>query len=145
MQKLFLAAALSGLVGCLDVYNRKNFWFQLKKERKASKFSLYAQKKKNSVSLKISQEDRLYQQLCASCHGKDGKGTSPMALAMKPSPKDFSDLVWQNRVDDNYLLKVIRDGGQAVGLSSAMPSWGRLLTEEKIHLIIKKIRSFKAS
>jgi hypothetical protein len=39
----------------------------------------------------------LFQQHCASCHGEDGKGAGPAAVAFKVQPPDLTALSRQNR------------------------------------------------
>jgi mono/diheme cytochrome c family protein len=84
-----------------------------------------------------------YQALCASCHGANGDGQTPMAAALKPSPRNFTDAGWQGKVDDAHIAKIIKSGGAAVGLSPMMAPWGGVLTDEEIQQIVKKIRGFK--
>jgi cytochrome c553 len=57
---------------------------------------------------------------CATCHGLDGKGKGPAALAMNPKPRNWTDPEWQKTVDDDRLFKVIKEGGATVGLSPLM-------------------------
>jgi len=64
---------------------------------------------------------KLYQQRCASCHGADGKGTTPIAQALNPKPRDHTDGAYMNALSDTHLTKVIRQGGSAVGRSPLMP------------------------
>ena len=39
----------------------------------------------------------LFRQYCASCHGDDGKGAGPAAVAFKVQPPDLTALSRQNR------------------------------------------------
>lgn len=63
----------------------------------------------------------LYDLRCAPCHGAEGHGDGPAAAGRLPRPRDLSDPVWQARIDDAYLRKIIINGGLAVGLSTQMP------------------------
>jgi hypothetical protein len=58
------------------------------------------------------------------CHGTTGKGDGAAAAALDPKPRDLSDMAWQDSVDDTYVLKVIVEGGVAVGKSPLMAAFG---------------------
>lgn len=60
--------------------------------------------------------------LCATCHGKTGRGDGPASAALAAGLlRDYSDLAWQKSVTDEYLAVVIVKGGAAVGKSPMMP------------------------
>ncbi len=80
---------------------------------------------------------------CSSCHGSDGTAQTPVASSLNPKPRNFTDVKWQNSVDDARIGKVIKEGGASVGLSPTMAAWGAALSDEDIDGIVKLIRSFK--
>jgi mono/diheme cytochrome c family protein len=82
-----------------------------------------------------------FQQYCASCHGAAGKGDGPMGASMKPKPKDFSDKTYNGSLKEDYLSKVIKEGGQAVGKSPMMPKMGGVLKDGDVADVIAYIRS----
>ncbi|MCK6553766.1 cytochrome c [Candidatus Binatia bacterium] len=42
----------------------------------------------------------IFAEKCTSCHGTDGKGDGPMAVAMSPPPANFTDpAFWKTRTD----------------------------------------------
>lgn len=49
----------------------------------------------------MQQAATIYQSSCASCHGKEGLGDGPAAVAMEPPPTDFSELA---RYDGRSML-----------------------------------------
>jgi len=66
---------------------------------------------------------------CSPCHGRDGKGHGPVAVALKVPPTDLTQLSARNkgvfpraRVRD-YITNGGTDGIAAHG-TSAMPVWG---------------------
>ena len=73
----------------------------------------------------------MYDNYCAVCHGKDGKGTGPAALSMKTSPTDLTALAKKNsgKYPAPHVAAVIR--GQATRSahgSQDMPVWGPLFS-----------------
>jgi mono/diheme cytochrome c family protein len=83
---------------------------------------------------------QLYQQRCAPCHGPDGKATTPTAQALNPKPRDHTDGAFMNQLSNEHLLKVIRQGGTAVGKSPIMPPQTDL-NDKQIQDIIAFVRS----
>lgn len=82
-----------------------------------------------------------YKQLCETCHGAQGKGDGPAGAALNPKPRDLTDPAWQSKVSDDAIRKVIKEGGQAVGLSPLMPPWGAQLNDKDLDDLVAFIRS----
>lgn len=82
-----------------------------------------------------------YQTHCASCHGKEGKGDGPDAEDLDPKPADHTNGKAMNRLRNNYLFTLIKNGGKAVGKSDQMPGWGNVLSEKDINDVIAFVRS----
>ena len=82
-----------------------------------------------------------FQQYCASCHGAAGKGDGPVGASMKLKLKDFSDKAYNGSLKEDYLSKVIKEGGQAVGKSPTMPKMGGILKDDGVADVIAYIRS----
>jgi mono/diheme cytochrome c family protein len=82
-----------------------------------------------------------FQQFCATCHGPAGAGDGPAAAGLNPKPRPLGDAEWQAGVEDDYLKKVITQGGAAVGLSPLMTPWGHALRGDDLENIVAYIRS----
>lgn len=82
-----------------------------------------------------------FDQYCASCHGSTGKGDGPAGAALNPKPKDLSTPGYVKGLKDDYLTKLIKEGGQAVGKSPLMPPWGSALKDEDVKNVIAYVRS----
>lgn len=82
-----------------------------------------------------------FQQFCATCHGATGAGDGPASAALRPEPRPLGDAEWQATVDDDYLKKVISEGGAAVGLSPMMTPWGHAVKGEDLENVVAYIRS----
>ena len=61
----------------------------------------------------------VYDDKCASCHGASGGGDGPAAAAFKPAIQPFSKGL--KGKSDDWIGKVTKDGGPAVGLAATMP------------------------
>jgi cytochrome c553 len=82
-----------------------------------------------------------FQQFCATCHGPAGAGDGPASAAIQPKPRSLADAEWQAKVDDDYIKKVITQGGAAVGLSPMMTPWGHALKGDDLENVVAYIRS----
>ncbi len=72
---------------------------------------------------------------CQMCHGADGNADTPIGRAMKPPPRKFSDAAWQRKTSDASMTKVIIEGGAALKMSPAMPSFKDLQPKDLAALV----------
>lgn len=85
----------------------------------------------------------LFAQRCAMCHGTSGLGDGVAAANLNPKPRNYTDAAWQASVTDDYLAKVIVEGGGAVGKSMLMPGNPDLKDKPQLVAgIVKVIRAF---
>lgn len=80
-----------------------------------------------------------YNNICASCHGPEGKGDGVAAAALDPKPRNLSDAEYVSTLSNEHLYKVISEGGASVGLSPMMAAWGGVLSEQQIWDVIAYI------
>ena len=69
----------------------------------------------------------MYLAYCASCHGADGKGNGPTALALKTPPTDLTQISAKNggNFPDAHIMQVIKgDTMTAAHGNKEMPVWG---------------------
>jgi mono/diheme cytochrome c family protein len=91
----------------------------------------------------IAAADAKFAMICAVCHGAEGRADSPFAKSSPVTPKDLSDTAWQDSVDDEYLAKIITEGGAAVGKSALMSGAPDLKDKpEVLAAMVAKIRGF---
>lgn len=83
----------------------------------------------------------MYAQNCSSCHGPRGAGDGPVAASLVPQPAKHNDGGYMNALSNDHLLKVIRDGGVAVGKAPTMAPWGATMSDDQIMDVIAFIRS----
>ena len=81
-----------------------------------------------------------FENTCAACHGPGGKGDGPAAAALDPKPKNLTDADLLSTQTDDFIYKVISEGGAAVGLSPMMAPWGGVLSEQDIWNVVAFIR-----
>jgi mono/diheme cytochrome c family protein len=89
---------------------------------------------------------KLYVSYCQLCHGSDGKGSGPLAKAMKISPADLTTTVRSR--SDTILMKIITGNGRQTItgrdrhnlLSDAMPEWKDIFSESQIKALIAYLR-----
>jgi len=82
-----------------------------------------------------------YALFCASCHGGAGQGDGPLATTLDPKPAKHSDGEYMNDLSDEYLFRVIAEGGAAVGKSPLMAAGGGTLSEARIQDLVAFIRT----
>ena len=85
-----------------------------------------------------------YATFCSSCHGTAGAGDGAAAVALDPKPADFSTAeFWSAEKTDEYLTKIIKEGGPAVGKSPMMAPWGASLNDDQIKAIVEHLKTLK--
>jgi hypothetical protein len=84
----------------------------------------------------------VYDTVCATCHGPDGKGGVNLELEKIVAPPDFTDCAFAAREPDRGFLAVAHNGGPARGFSPLMAPWGGAFTEDELTLAIGHIRTF---
>ena len=82
-----------------------------------------------------------YNQICAMCHGETGKGDGVAAASLDPKPRDLSSGEYVSTLTDEYIFKVIKEGGESVGKSNLMPAWGAVLSDDKIWDVVAYLRA----
>ena len=138
------------LVSCDLGYDPSASWARFDQQRKIAhqklpqlndKGELMEESQAEGVMLAKSPIDEDYELYCSSCHGVDGRGQTDVGRALKS--RNLTDAQWQGSVSDERIYGVIKNGGTAYGLSGSMAAWGAILGEEKLQLMVKKVRSFK--
>jgi len=82
---------------------------------------------------------RLYLSNCATCHGAGGAG-SWRATIFLMHPGDLSDPRLIDRLTDDYLYLLIKNGGAPLG-KPGMPAFGFHLRDDEIRELIAYLRA----
>ena len=77
----------------------------------------------------------LYQGMCASCHGPEGRGDGVSAQNLKSAPRDFSLRPWKTLIDLPSIKKVIVEGIPG----TVMPGIKNALTEPDLDALAKHV------
>jgi len=78
----------------------------------------------------------LYDQSCASCHGKDGQARSFRGKHIHA--RDLSNTRWQEEASDERIFNSISNG------KGKMPAFRKKLSEEEINALVDYVRHLKA-
>ena len=75
-----------------------------------------------------------------TCHGFNADGNGRAARLYNPRPANLR----ASDKNEQYMLLIIRSGGQAMGRSQFMPPWGAELTDEQMKDLVSYLRSINA-
>lgn len=78
---------------------------------------------------------------CVTCHGPEGKGDGVLADSLDVKPRDLTNKSIISARSDEYLFKVIKNGGASVGLSESMTPWGTTFSDKEISNLVQHIRT----
>lgn len=80
----------------------------------------------------LAEAQKNFNTVCSACHGTEGNGAGPAGMALNPKPANFTDpAFWETR-DRAHIIKVITEGGPAVGKSPLMAPFGGQFNEAQI-------------
>jgi mono/diheme cytochrome c family protein len=93
---------------------------------------------------RVAQGEKLFKdQGCPQCHGFGGKGDGYL-LKMIKEPVQMHDWTSPDTLkglSDTYLFDITKQGGEPLGKSKVMLSYGHKLSDDEIRTIIVYIRS----
>jgi len=78
---------------------------------------------------------QVFHRQCVPCHGKEGKGNGPAAVAFNPKPADLTDADRMGKLTDEELLTVIGAG------RGSMPSFAAVLSGDELQAVSDYVRS----
>ena len=92
-----------------------------------------------ATAANIAAGEALYQQNCASCHGRNGTGDGEAGRDLDPAPTNIARFAGMKMMaSDGYLLWTIAEGGAPIG--SAKPAFKEILNREQSWQIILYLR-----
>ncbi|MCP4707888.1 MAG: DUF1565 domain-containing protein [Planctomycetes bacterium] len=81
-----------------------------------------------------------YQSYCVMCHGAQGKGDGVLGESLDVKPRDLSNSALLSARSDDFLFKVIKNGGAAAGFTENMMPFAGQLSDTEIRNVIAYIR-----
>lgn len=84
-----------------------------------------------------------FKTLCVACHGEKGDGKGPAGAALTPRPTNFTDPANAERLTDEWIYKMVKNGGAANGKSPLMVSWAGALDEQGLRDVSAYVLTFK--
>lgn len=93
----------------------------------------------------VAKGKEIFAQRCVPCHGASGAGDGPASASLDPKPRRFTDPAWQDQVTDEYIEKIVKMGGAAVGKSAAMPGNPDLSDPTVVAGLRTVVRGFKSN
>lgn len=96
-----------------------------------------------SVALRASLRngERIYQQLCYNCHGRQGKGDGNDYMAsIGHKPADHTDFEGMQKLTDWEFFVALRDGVKDDRGWLTMPPWQSVLTAQEMWDVIRYVR-----
>ena len=105
---------------------------------------VFAESRRESKEPKETKEQivlggKVFKTNCIACHGENGDGKGPAAVAIKdPKPRDFTKGEFKFGSEPKEIYKTISEGSPG----TAMPGWGSLSPQERWALVYY-VRSIK--
>jgi mono/diheme cytochrome c family protein len=92
-----------------------------------------------------SRGTQLYQERCASCHGRNGRGDGVYAAFLTPRPRDFTSGRFKFRSTETGAIPTDDDLARSIteGMhGTSMPSWKTFLSPDDVRALVTQVKSF---
>jgi len=93
-----------------------------------------------TLSVKAADTKENWDNLCAKCHGADGKGDTKMGA--KLGAKDFTDAKVQADMKDDAATKAIKEGLKSADDKTLMKPFDSL-TDDEVKALVAYVRGLK--
>ena len=87
---------------------------------------------------------KIYDQMCAGCHGFRGDGGEGHRGGFSPHVPTLANKEYMASVPDDYLVMIVKKGGAYMGKMVTMPAWEKRLSDEEVLSIVAHMRTFTA-
>lgn len=81
----------------------------------------------------------VYMRQCVACHGLQGKGDGPRAMATPVKPRNLVEEPWKYGEDEVSVSKIVREGGP----NGVMPAFGTALNPGELKAVVKYVQQFR--
>ena len=93
------------------------------------------------LSYQQAQGKRIFYQQCVWCHADATPAGPSNRSNLTPVPPLLNDGATLNAESDEFMQNIVTLGGTAMGKSTMMPPYGRVLSAEEIHAVIAFTRA----
>ena len=93
-----------------------------------------------ALSAKAAEAKENYDNLCAKCHGAEGKGDTKMG--QKLGAKDFTDATVQAAIKDDAAAKAIKEGLKSADDKTLMKPFDTL-TDDEVKALVAYVHGLK--
>jgi cytochrome c oxidase cbb3-type subunit 3 len=97
----------------------------------------FLQNSKNSLTGDPKLGKSVYEDNCAACHGRSGKGNGPLAEVLNLRARDHTNSAEMNKLPNSRLIHVVTNGTPG---KSLMPGWKGILSKEEIEGVVSYLR-----
>ncbi|MEW8505884.1 MAG: c-type cytochrome [Candidatus Thiodiazotropha sp.] len=97
----------------------------------------FLQRSKHSLPGDPTLGKGVYEDNCAACHGRMGKGDGPLAAVLDLKAKDHADSAEMNKHTNSHFIQIVTHGTPG---KSMMPGWKDMLTQEEINGVVSYMR-----
>jgi cytochrome c553 len=92
-----------------------------------------------AAAVSAADADANWEKSCQKCHGKDGKGQTPMGKKLEL--KDLTDAKYQDSFTDEKAFKAIKEGIKDGDKTKMKPAEG--MSDDDIKALVAKVRAYK--
>jgi hypothetical protein len=82
----------------------------------------------------------VYRRWCGSCHGDDGGGVAAAKTKLEVPPAPLADCRTSSAEPEALWVEIVKQGGDAFGLSLDMPAYGDAASHEQIVAIVRYVK-----
>ncbi len=88
----------------------------------------------------IKRGEAVFKVNCILCHGVHADGQGRTSQLYEPHPSNLR----QSDKNRDYLLQIIKYGGESMGRSPVMPQWGLQISDAEIEDVVEYVQSLVA-
>jgi hypothetical protein len=82
----------------------------------------------------------VYRRWCGSCHGDDGGGVAAAKTKLEVPPAPLADCRTSSAEPEALWVEIVKQGGDAFGLSLDMPAYGDAASHEQIVALVRYVK-----
>lgn len=84
----------------------------------------------------------IFEANCATCHGRDGRGSRPENTGLDLALPNFTDCAFSTREAEKDWVGIVHQGGPVRAFDERMPAFGGILSEDEIARVVHYLKQF---